>query len=515
MPDLLTLCCALVLAGPAELPAAAATQTDSVRAHSQARSAVRNYVRSANPRTILELRDELIHRLDELAREIPGDDWIAGHRVGLRIKQGWLTPAVAAAIRCEGSPWWCESLAGFAFHAEGSIEEAEAAFDSAFVVLPREKRCAWGAELLHVLDGELRDRYRSASCDERIAMEAEIWWLADPLHGRPGNDRRTEHYARVVGMELHHQILAITSGAQCAGTHHETVLRSGWPEGWWSAIAPLDERGHGSRFMPDGGIALRPLESEPDHWFREPTTTSEVYDPPYGELAPLEQQTAFFARGDSILALTAGIVGRVESGALVLSRGPEERFVHPFAPGDGPFRFRAVVPRERYLVSVEAQRLPRGALRTRFGHALPERAPSGLALSDLLLFRWDDDVDQDLDAVEPRMLQSPRLEGVGVIGLYWETYGATDPDGLEVSLSAQPVEAGALRRIAESLRLVEPRDAVAVRWSAGGADGEILRTHLRLDLSLLGPGSYLLRLEVREEGGEPAGAERAIEIVAR
>jgi hypothetical protein len=514
-------CCVFALVVPvradssSRFPAAGVPDTvisaaDSLRAHRAAQSAVRTYGRRVTPGNAHALRHELILRLDELGRVIPGDDWIMGQHVGLLAEHGVPTAAVAAALRCQGTPWWCHALAGFALHVEGSIAAASAAFDAALAAKPESIRCAWAAELAHALEGDLRGDYGGADCHAKQRLEPRIWWLADPLHSVAGNARRTEHYARLVAMHLHHAVLALT-GARCADTHHQSVLRAGWPDWWWSAAGELETAGAGYRFMPAGERWQRPLESAAWPLELESGPAAERYLPHYGTFMPLEHQTAFFARGDSLLVVAAARFGSARAGGLALSRDEHEPpFVAALdAAASGPLRLH--VQRDAYLVSVDAVRPAGTAARARFGHRLP--ATSGvLAVSDLLLFAWADGVLEELDAVLPLMFDTTRFPRFRTVGIYWEVYGADDASGVDVSLSAIPEEGGALRRLGEGLRLVAARDRVAVQWREPSEPAGVLTKHLLLDLSQLPPGRFVIRLEVRSDDGESVVAQRAIEI---
>jgi hypothetical protein len=194
---------------------------DSVRALRAAKAALRESGTSAWTSRIARVIEEL----DAQAREIPGDGWIAGHRVGLRMKQGDFADALAVALDCQAAAWWCAALEGLALHAKGDFVEAESAFDRALEAMPRGERCDWLNELRPVLSGDLAKEYGRLSCSGRADLEHRIWWLADPLYLRPGNDRRTEHLARVVSMHLHHQVLELRGG-RCPTDHHEPVLRA-------------------------------------------------------------------------------------------------------------------------------------------------------------------------------------------------------------------------------------------------------------------------------------------------
>lgn len=69
-----------------------------------------------------ESRPRVIAALDGFAKTVPGDDWIAGHRVGMRIKQGWIEEAVEVAGACAATRWWCDALLGLSLHVAGRIK---------------------------------------------------------------------------------------------------------------------------------------------------------------------------------------------------------------------------------------------------------------------------------------------------------------------------------------------------------------------------------------------------------
>ncbi|HSJ24841.1 MAG TPA: hypothetical protein VK929_09250 [Longimicrobiales bacterium] len=489
-----------------------ASPADSVRAHARAMNVVRTYLRRARPNTARDMRPDVVEQLDAYGREIPGDDWIIGHRVGMRVKQGWFTAAANEAVRCQGTAWWCSALAGMALHWEGSHEEAHQAFDRALAEMPRATRCQWAAELVHVLDGATARSYGAANCDERIAMEDRIWWLADPLHVMPGNDRRSEHYARLVSMHLHHELLAAEGREPCSHDHHSGVIRHGWPEWWWGPGLPETGR-EGARFMPRDAAFDAPLEAAPDAWDVETDVATERYAPGYGTVRNLEHQVAFFLDRDSILAVAAATFGRTRLGGVAFTRNETEPPRVIRAPEGGALVLAGRLPVDAWVVSIESMREPSGVVRARFGHRLPDATEAGLRLSDIVLVSWVEALQPTLESVAPRMLPTTRFARSRPVALYWEVYGVSDTTAVDIALSAEPDDPGLLARIGQSLRLATPRDGVAVRWQEQGDEPGILRSQTRIDFSSLPAGRYVLRLEISQGDGPPAVARRAIELV--
>ncbi|HUF66138.1 MAG TPA: hypothetical protein VMM17_09180, partial [Gemmatimonadaceae bacterium] len=405
-----------------------------------------------------ERREPAIRRLDEYALELPGDDWITGHRIGLRIRQGRTAEAAAIAAECRASKWWCDALLGVTHHLQDRILEADQAFASALSAMPEDERCAWLDDLSLILTGDLRRAWDEADCTRRIQMQQRLWWLADPLHIREGNERRTEQLFRAVTMRLHHDELAIVGG-ECHDEHHMRHLQAGWGPWWWEAGMGFSTNdvqnlwdSRGFRFFPTDGAWLGPVASAEDDWAPSFVDTGERYRPSFGSLSALPHQTAFFARGDSLLVLAAAEpAGPVSVAGVALSRNEHEPAIITHETNvTGTARLKLRVPRDAWLVSVEAIG-GRGAFRSRFGHRLPDATAGGLALSDLLLFEWQDGLEESLEAVEPRMLGSTTLTGSRDIGVFWETYGVTDRSALNVSLTVRGLDSGLFRRLGEAL----------------------------------------------------------------
>jgi len=469
-----------------------------------------------------EHRPAAIEALDAAGQASPGDDWIVGHRVGMRIKQGLMDEAREVAEACEATPWWCAALQGFTRQQTGRILEAEEAFERALEAMPSQVWCAWTEEISWLLEPELAEEYAAARCVDRGPLMERFWWLADPLYLTPGNERRVEHFARLVALRLHDETLHLVD-LDCAPEHRRSFLVLGVPQEWWSFeqfFVPFDEAA-GRRFLPGTAIVQDPWSHGPDDWEHRARSREERYDPGFGPFYELEQQTAFFVRGDSIEVTAAAqlrghplAVRAPLTVGVALAPGPGEPPVVVRAEGDGDlYRFRARTADAPQVVSVEAMGEREGAARTRFGHTRPAPGAQGIEISDLLVYEWADGLEQTLEATAPRMLGSTRIEGGREIGVYWEVYGVAAEQMIEFTVSGIPTEPGVLRRLGQALRIVSPRETMEVRWTEpADADGMIGRT-LRLDISQLSEADYVLELRAGAPGTSPAAAQRRIRIV--
>lgn len=533
---LLTLVSGHVAAQGDEASRRSISPVDSAEVRQAAEYRVRDYLREVGGQggvavsgglrppvdVVEEARARLIGELDRLAREIPGDDWIMGQRVAFRIQQGPVEDAVRVAAGCRASSWWCDALRGFTLHVARDFDGAHRAFDRALDTMPLEERCTWREALRPLLHGSLGRRYGGANCLERDELAEQIWWVAHPFHLHPWNDRRSEHYTRFVGVLLYAQGRG-AAGSRCGADCGRMALFRGWPPGWWGPERPtLFPDGPGYRFLPPPDVGLHPLQSRASDWDLVDDEYHERYDPPYGPVHDLDQQTAFLRRGDSILVLAATELDRhvlrgvwsLEVG-IVLSRSPddERRVARTEGPPDRTvLQMRA--PLDHYLVSVEAIAERSGAARARFGHRLPESSESGVTTSDLVLFDWTGEPRDDLDVMLPQMLGTDRLAPGREVGAFWEVYGADPGDELHVSVAARPEDVGFLRRVGEALRVVGRAEAMRVTWTENAAREGLEGRSLHLDLSGLEPGRYVLELSVRREGEEPTVVRRPIEMRA-
>lgn len=485
------------------------------------------------PASITAARDRLIVRLDSAAALSPGDRWIAGQRVRYLVEARRREDALRAARECRAASWWCEALDGLARHAAGRYAEADSLYGGALRDMPADERCRW-QDLSSILAGPLRKRFLALDCDARAAFAARVWWLAQPLYGRPGNDRRTEHWARLTMVQLL-EGAASPWVLRPADDLRELIVRYGWPEGWTQEDAdprpmPPSMVGHDRQpayhFLPD---ALPPDEAAPlpaTTWTLAPTLARERYAPAYAtRFETLAPDLAVFRRGESTLVVVAYDLtrdtvfgGRNLETALALAtdeRTPPVLQRRAGAPPAGVIV--AVAPGSPRVASFEVTAdSVSPAARARVGLASFEPSRSGLTLSDLLTFEPADSLPADLSEVLPLVRGPARVARGGRIGLYWEVYGVA-PFGETVSarVSVKAARRGWLRRLGGSLGLGAPQRETLLEWEEGGIprDGVVSRA-LVVDLATLSPGSYRIELTVATPAGGSQTAARDLLILA-
>jgi hypothetical protein len=385
-------------------------------------------------RLVEEGRPDAMAALDFGAAALPGDDWVTGHRIGLHIKTGELDRALELAQACRAADWWCAALLGFVQHERGEVEASERAFDEALSRMPEETRCAWVSEV-SAFERHLGawTQSRSEACEEHAETSRTLWWLSNPLFMEPGNDRRTEHFSRLVQLQFHDETLHL-HGAFCHPAHRWSVIVFGFPPTRWSYAAPFDpfDRGPGMRFVPGRDLVADPFASREEDWLLRAREPEERYAVPrWSVLHPLPAQVALFRRpGGLHVAAASELRGHPLEGAaglrtaIALSESPDvPPTVLPFPEPGVPGLFATSLAPAPLLLSMEAVGDEDEAGRSRWGHELAPAAPGGLALSDPLLFAWEEGVEETLEAVVPRMLGTSAVRAEAELGVFWEIYG--------------------------------------------------------------------------------------------
>lgn len=479
---------------------------------------------------VIEARTALLARLDSASALLPGDDWLAGQHVRYLIEAGAFDAAEARASTCAATSWWCRALLGLAHHAAWRYPAADSAFADALATMPETERCAW-TDLTVLLADSVRAGYRRASCAGRDALNDRVWWLADPLHFRAGNDRRTEHYARVT-MDRIQRRAASGYGVAWRDDLGELLRRYGWPS-YFAQTLPQPGRNEppgisayhrtpSYHFLADGD----PLESlrglAERRWTLRPLGPRERYAPPYATFATLRQLTSLFRRGDSVLVVAAYdargdtlMPAGPLTAALIVSASPTslraQRVRHDASTRGALMVLAADTPMLASIEVIGGNRVHRARLAV----ALADSLPRSIRISDLAFFAPGDSLPATIDAFLRVASASATARRGEKLGLFWELYGLRATDD-EMTLRVQVIREGRnwLRRAGERVGLIGRRGGVGFGWREDNRGNQsIAPRSIVVDLTGLDPGEYRIEVSLARGTDTPATASRRLEII--
>lgn len=500
------------------------------------------------PRAITRARARLVRTLAGLAERSRTDGWIVGEEVRYLVQAGDDSAALEAARACRGTSWWCMALRGYVLHEGGDYLDAAAVFDSALAAMPADSACRW-RDLSLLLEDDERDAYDRLPCAARRPLEQRYWALADPSYAVPGNERRTEHLARMVVAALSANA-ANPYGLRWGDDLRELLIRYGEPAWYTQPIAELLEQDRGVEghdrepsyhFVPHLGPGDRV------RWSLRDPRARERWAPPYVDsLVPLGAQFAMFRRGDSALVVvayadptagdTAGaVLGVADAGAVRVATSGALRVRRTYAVG-----WHGIV--------AGVERLDAGRridARARVRLAPPPASPGAPSLSTVVLFAPDSAGVATLDDALPRALTTSVLPRDRRVGLYWEVYppgdsaaghapgdsAGTGPDSVaaggtlprlpardtlasrgDVTITVRRLESGALARLARVLHLAPRVRPVAIQWHDAPADAAVQPHTVVLDLARLPAGRYELAVSVGRDAVHRTTATRTITL---
>lgn len=456
-------------------------------------------------------RAELLDRLAEAARSLPGDGWIAGQHVRYLVEHGRPSQALAAARACRAEPWWCSALEGFALHAQEEDGRADSVFVAVLERMPASERCDW-LDLSVLLD-EQTDRYARVPCSARGDVNSRIWWLARPLYSRAGNDLRVEHYARHV---MVHLLAGADAYAMAWGDDTaELILRYGWPIHWTRPSAPA-----GSTDSP-GALGLERTPSwwffaspdVPPRWDLDREQARARYAPTWAKrfVTIPDAQIARFRRGDSVVTVAGFDVSadtaldrRIPRVRLAVGTDAASPVIvgPPVTAAHGGVSVHSLDPPA--VVSLEALHEASGWVgRLRTAAADPTAWVTG-RLSDLLLVSADAVRSGTLGSLTDAALPGATFLAGRPIGIYWEWYERA-AKGTVVTIEVRVARVGgkgAPSPLGRSECVPPDKAAMAVQWRENVGDQPVLGRSIALDLTRLGPGRYLVAASM-EAGPEP------------
>src|SRR6185503_4631033 len=400
----------------------------------------------AEPKAIGERRRSLLRLLDSVGSIIPGDAWVAGQYVRYLVEAGRYDDALSYTRRCAAGTSWCLALAGYAAHSAGKFALADSAFHAALAAMPDAERCRW-LDISDVLDDPLRDRFNRIPCERREAFVRHVLRIGAPLYSVTTSDLLTEHLSRLTRAKIAERA-ATVDGESWADDQRELVIRYGWPRWytrWEPAFGSQMQRsitGHDVGMPFDFIPSLRAVDSvseaSDDDWHLDDARAMTGYAPAFAKTVhSLPAQLAFFRRGDSLLVVAAwdarrdtSMLGRVVNASVAALDDSVVR-VSRADSVQARGRMSATFRMDSGIVSLELL-APHERRAARRRHGFAARSPSGVALSDLLLYTPGDSTPGNLAEARDSALASDEVNASHPIGVFWETYG--------LRASGQPVK---------------------------------------------------------------------------
>jgi hypothetical protein len=396
--------------------------------------------------------------------------------------------------------------------------------------------CEWDDIEYLLSDADTR-HYRTMNCDERMPIVRNAWWLGQPLWSRPGNHRRSEHDTRRI-MQILGRTGVNPTWLRWGNDMEEIVMRFGWPDYWrryWSTMGePNPERPQiiqytlepSYHFLPRMSAMLLPSQASAGDWDLLPPDSREEYSPDSLVFHELEQQSARFLRGDSLLLHTRASVHNddvlrwkrsLRASQVFMSSAAELPRVFMSQVDAVAFTLECMVPNVDWVAGVEVLTDDGRAARTRFGSPAITFDARNIAHSDFLLYAAGDTAagEARLETIGNNVIAVLEFQRDTSVGVFWESYGLRRNDRLDVVVTVQPDdEPGFFHRLGQALRLVQKSGTLTVQWhESESIDRNIAPRAIRLSLASLRPGSYSLRLSVRVNGAEPHESTRRIRIL--
>jgi hypothetical protein len=482
------------------------------------------------PKNIADARTRFLATLEALDQQSPSDRWITGQRVRYLDEAGRHQEALDVARACTVGGWWCDILVGFALHELGDYVQAGRIFEQGIGKMLGRDACAWHDVSL-LIDDDARQQYRRYQCGDPQGKEFEdrIWFLGRTLYSMPGNDTRTEWYARMTMAQLLNDAPSQYEFG-FDDDERELLLRFGWERSWALSRDGItgEEAMPAYRMIPAGFVINEPSLSDSANWRLQLPPVIARYSPPYATvLKPLEHQKAVFHRGDSALVVLAydsrtmpELAGVPITAALVVTPGTVPVGFGKTVKNAPPVgMIIAMAPWGPLLMSAEVSAPEHHAVaRARYGVRPPFAVGTRVTLSDLLFYKPYGTFPSTVEEAAPHAVPTERLRADEKLGVYWESYG-TDPAGERMNISLTVVkeieESGFLRRQAKALKLVTEATPVSVATDDMSARGASVSPRaIELDISTLKKGSYIVQLEITVAGQYTVRADHRIEIIA-
>lgn len=495
-----------------------------------------------------EARVALISFLSGLAERAP-DRWVIGQLVYYLIENRDVDGATRVATTC-GIPevWWCAALRGYILHLTADDVASEAAFREALASMPPDERASWMSPRYVLTAGGEKLFEQMAPADRDRKWEL-FWRLSDPLFLIGGNDRLTDHFARVVEA-VNWRDAANPMGMSWGEDMEATLIRYGRNIGYSRTFDPVatmngagDTRRVQGHHHPKSRGYLFPemfLESPsdipPESWITAPRQARTWYAPRYApEMRALETQVGRFRRGAEMLVVGAyrpvppepdsmdaqapeadtqergfGIQGQPAAALFLI---PEDGSEPQFVRGTDPEGVLTIFsPPGRYVSGLEVVDLQgRQAWRARQGVAQLPLATGLLDVSDLLILKEGAPSPSSLEEAIPHVRPGVRIRRGERFHVVWEAYGLSVDQPVRIALGFTRGRPGFLTRVGEFLGVLEPDRPVEVIFEDPGPDSvQTAFRSIELHLPDLDSGEYTIHLRLELEGREPVVTSRPI-----
>ncbi len=513
------------------------------------------------PELTTEARRSLIGRLLRIRHEV-ADPWVVGQLVRYMVEAGEHDAAEQVAAVCGVEPWWCAALVGYSLHDRGEVRGAESAFRESLTMMPDSVRQRWMSPRYILFEAGV-EAFRAVPPGDRGDLWERFWRLSDPLFLVDGNDRLTDHFARLVEARTHEsaenpQLLPWDTDLA------EVLVRYGRIVGWSRVLAPAPPQlldrlppdyrrviGHhhprSRGYLFPEAFLESPGDIPPESWITAPREARTWYAPHYApDMRALDTQVGRFRRGESMLVVGAYRPERAPAGASPPTGDADEADA-PTADGDAPeaspvdgaveaglflvpldgrplraarsrspdgvFTLRA--PPGRYVSSLEVlDRDRRRAWRARQGVRQNPLASGGIDVSDLLILTSGAPFPETLEDAIPHVRPGIEVDRDERFAVVWEVYGLQVREPVQVTLGFTRGRPGFLTRVGEFLGVIEPDRPVQVSFEETAPDQvESVFRAIELELPELDPGEYTLHLRLETPGRDPMITSRPIIVV--
>lgn len=489
---------------------------------------------TAEDEAVAHARAEAVEAIRRYFSAAPGSRSAAGPLVRLLVIDGRAREAVSGAgafAMLSTDTLWSELLLGFARHAAGDSDSAQAHFDRALARLDADERERW-LDIEWLLDPPEQRAYERLTEAERAEYTRRFWLLADPFWMTPANERLAEHSARHAQARLLAEVPVVAGMTSWGRDLDELTIRYGTPTSR-SQVRPgraaaAERRGlveywdtAQRTYAPaqlSHGVPEQPPPGERAALYAATARSAYAYLPVRRVLELEHQITRFLDDDRIVLRVDAAVVADSTMEPAEPRRSPlpvtliaydstlsQRHGAHDEAAWRGDsahFTLQLDVPPGRVVYSAEALDTAAGvAARARYAldvH-LPVNRPH---VSDIL-------VAAPFTATGlPERRDDPGLSGLpslvlqrgDTLGLYAEVYRTgTDTAALRIELSLQPARPPSLlgrfaRWVGRNLGVWEDSPEPRVGWRIDSRDvAQPIALNLPLDPRLRGAFVVVLR----------------------